>query len=65
MYKTARIKLTAWYLLIIVMVSLSFSTIIYRSYSDEVERFERTQRLRFAIRFERPTDLLEDSKHRV
>lgn len=65
MYQTARIKLTAWYLLIIMLVSLSFSTIIYKSYSDEVDRFERMQRMRFSLFFEPQTDLLDESKHRV
>lgn len=65
MYKLARIKLTAWYLVIIMLVSLSFSSIIYRSYSDEVERFEQVQRFRFSPRFEKQLDLLDESKHRV
>lgn len=44
MFQNARIKLTAWYLLIIMMISLSFSTVIYRLATNEVERFARFQR---------------------
>ncbi len=50
MFQTARLKLTAWYLLIIMMVSLSFSAVIYRSLSTEVERFSRMQRSRIENR---------------
>jgi signal transduction histidine kinase len=71
MFTKTRLKLTAWYLLIIMLVSLSFSAIIYKSYSDEVERFERMQRQRFERRFLIPTppspmlDLLDETKQRV
>lgn len=46
MFRSARLKLTAWYLLIIMVISLSFSTVIYRMFSMEVERVARIQRLR-------------------
>ncbi len=46
MFHSARLKLTAWYLLIIMVISLSFSTVIYRMFSAEVERFARVQRVR-------------------
>ena len=46
MFQTARIKLTAWYLLIIMCVSVSFSAVIYRVLTREVERFARAQRFR-------------------
>jgi two-component system, OmpR family, sensor histidine kinase CiaH len=46
MFRTARIKLTAWYLLIIMMISLAFSLTIYRSLSDELDRVEHIQQLR-------------------
>lgn len=51
MFKSARIKLTAWYLLIIMLISLSFSMVIYRALTFEFERFERTQRYRIEHRF--------------
>jgi len=38
MFKQARIKLTAWYLLIIMGVSLSFSALIYRMVGGEFQR---------------------------
>lgn len=38
MFKSARIKLTAWYLVIIMAVSFSFSAFIYRSVSLEFQR---------------------------
>jgi signal transduction histidine kinase len=46
MFHSARIKLTAWYLLIIMLVSFSFSMVIYRMTTFELDRIERTQRLR-------------------
>ena len=46
MFEKARIKLTAWYLLIIMMISLSFSLVIYRVQMVEVDRFARAQRTR-------------------
>jgi len=38
MFTSARLKLTAWYLLILMAVSFLFSTIIYRMVSSELER---------------------------
>jgi len=46
MFHSARIKLTAWYLLIIMLVSFSFSMVIYRMTTFELDRIERMQRLR-------------------
>lgn len=40
----ARLKLTAWYLLIIMTLSILFSLVVYRALTAEVERFERAQR---------------------
>lgn len=47
MFHSARIKLTLWYLLIIMLISLSFSVVIYRMLTSELDRVERMQRLRF------------------
>jgi len=44
MFKQARLKLTAWYLLIITIISLSFSLLIYRLISFEINRFANSQR---------------------
>jgi signal transduction histidine kinase len=46
MFHSARIKLTAWYLFIIMLVSISFSIVIYKGLMSEVERFAQSQRFR-------------------
>lgn len=46
MFQSARLKLTAWYLIIILCISFAFSAVIYAFLSREVERFARVQRLR-------------------
>lgn len=46
MFRHTRLKLTAWYLLIIMIVSLIFSTVIYIDVNRELTRFERFQTLR-------------------
>lgn len=46
MFKTARLKLTLWYLLIIMFISVAFSGVIYRMVSVEIERFARSPRFR-------------------
>lgn len=38
MFRSARLKLTAWYLLIIMFISLSFSAVIYAGLAAELER---------------------------
>lgn len=55
MFKRARLKLTAWYLLIIMIISISFSAFIYRSFTLElhgrlnaIDRRLGLQRLGFA-----------------
>lgn len=52
MFHSARIKLTAWYLLIIMFVSVTFSIAIHRVLSNEIDRFSRMQRLRIVRRFQ-------------
>lgn len=52
MFQSARIKLTAWYLLMIMVVSFFFSAIIYRAISFELERFEHMQRKRIEMRLQ-------------
>lgn len=46
MFKQARLKLTGWYLLIIMVISFSFSGIIYQLISQEINRFANSQRVR-------------------
>jgi len=43
MFQRARLKLTAWYLVIIMTISLMFSLVIYQSINIEFQRFERVQ----------------------
>lgn len=46
MFKKARIRLTAWYLAIIMAISLSFSGVIYTGINRELKRIEDFQRVR-------------------
>jgi len=50
MFHSARLKLTAWYLLIIMSISIMFSVVIYEVLTNEVRRFERIQRFRIEHR---------------
>lgn len=61
MFKSARIKLTALYLAIITLISISFSLVTYRILTAEVDRFDRFQRFRFEqrMRFENVQPLLD------
>lgn len=46
LFNSARIKLTAWYLVIIMCISVLFSIVIYAGINSELERFDRFQRAR-------------------
>jgi len=46
MFHKARIKLTLWYLLIIMIISTSFSVSMYKILTSELNRVEKMQRLR-------------------
>lgn len=69
MFHSARIKLTAWYLLIIIFICIIFSAVIYKVLVYEVERFERAQRFRIERRLHIPAitspELLEETKQRI
>jgi signal transduction histidine kinase len=75
MFKTARLKLTAWYLLIIMIISLSFSGLIFRLIDLEINRFASSQRNRFERRLDLPPnvprvvfiddDLIAESRRRL
>lgn len=74
MFHSARLKLTAWYLLIIMLISLTFSAVIYKGLVNEVERFERAQRFRIERRLDLPRlaqpipaspELIEEIKQRI
>ena len=51
MFTSARIKLTAWYLVIIMAVSLVFSLMVYNILMREVNRFAQAQRIRIENRW--------------
>ncbi len=46
MFKKARLKLTAWYLLILMTISISFSAVIYQGATAEIQRALSFQRFR-------------------
>lgn len=52
MFHSTRLKLTTWYLLIIMIVSVTFSFIIYNVLMHEVERFDQVQRSRISRRLQ-------------
>jgi len=52
MFNSARLKLTGWYLLIIMIISLSFSAVIYAVSAREIDRLNRIQHLRLERRLE-------------
>jgi len=52
MFKIARLKLTGWYLLMIVFVSLTFSSVIYQGMTVELDRFANLQRTRVERRLQ-------------
>src|SRR3972149_6600694 len=51
-FENARLKLTVWYLLIIMVISLFFSLVIYNSVNEEFVRFEHMQQ-RISENFEK------------
>lgn len=74
MFRSARLKLTTWYLLIIMLISFGFSGMIYRVLTAELDRFSRLQRLRIERRFGQEIlrlqnyidpDLAEETKWRL
>jgi signal transduction histidine kinase len=76
MFKEARIKLTAWYLAIIMAISLSFSGVIYVGVNRELTRLENFQRTRiqgimrgFSVSAEIPSgpdsDIIAESRTRI
>jgi signal transduction histidine kinase len=50
MFKQARLKLTLWYIFIITIISLSFSSLIYELINTEINHFADSQRNRFERR---------------
>lgn len=50
MFQSARLKLTAWYLMIIMLISVLFSLAIYNFLSNELARIEHAQQRRVELR---------------
>lgn len=77
MFKNAKVKLTAWYLLIIMAVSLFLSAVIYRIQLTEIQRVEFAFRTRLGRRLEGNREMgaifplvpdpevLEEAKNRI
>jgi len=77
MFKAARLKLTGWYLLIIMVISFSFSALIYQISSMEIRHFAESQRSRIERKFNSScpdappppilvdSDLIIESQHRL
>jgi two-component system sensor histidine kinase CiaH len=77
MFRKARIKLTLWYLLIIMLISLCFSFVIYQLISHELTRFAgfNSQRLERRLNeshlapqppiFNLNDDLIQETKNRL
>jgi len=77
MFKQARLKLTGWYLLIIMVISFSFSALIYQISSMEIIHFAESQRSRIERKFNSScpdappppilvdSDLIIESQHRL
>ncbi len=74
MFKSTRIKLTVWYLVIIMAISIAFSIVVYRLLSREFDRFQRIQQYRVEhlvdplgrpIIIDLDTQPLEDAKHHL
>lgn len=51
MFNSARLKLTAWYLIIIMFISFGFSMVIHQVAINELDRFTRIQKIRLEDRF--------------
>jgi signal transduction histidine kinase len=70
MFVKARLKLTGWYLLIIMIISLAFSGVIYRASSFELRRFAEAQQNRFERRIVPYPPIIDDelfieAQHRI
>jgi len=46
MFNSARLKLTIWYAFIIMLISVTFSMVIYHELENEIDRFARAPRFR-------------------
>lgn len=74
MFHSARVKLTVWYLFLIMIVSITFSAMIYSVQIHEIERIEKRQLIRIERVFEEhffppvpvaDPEFLEETKQRL
>ncbi len=74
MFHSARIKLTVWYLLIIMVITMAFSLVVYRVSVSELNRLERAVRTRSERQFDRvlfppppfiAPELIEETRQRI
>lgn len=65
MFQSARLKLTAWYLAILLTISISFSAVIYRSVSTELDQFARVQRFRIERRLQAEEQIPEELREHL
>ena len=68
MFNKARIALTGWYLLIIMLLSISFSVVIHKILTQEVVRYARIQKIRMERRLHIPIvddDLVKEITQRI
>lgn len=59
LFLRARLKLTLWYVLVIALLSLSFSFVVYRLQMRELMRFEELQRTRLETRIEERMGIIQ------
>lgn len=52
MFHSTRIRLTGWYLLIIMAISIAFSVVVYGILTRELNQFSRLQQIRIEQRFQ-------------
>lgn len=64
MFGKARLKLTAWYLLIIMLISIGFSTVIYKVLTAELNRFSHLQGLQIERRLSGQEFMSPESRFR-
>ena len=64
MFNSARLKLTAWYLVIIMTISLAFSVVIYRMLTFEVDRLLERQQFRIEQQLNDPEFFPSEMRNR-
>lgn len=76
MFKSARVKLALWYLVITMSISIMFSIAIYKVLTNEIERLGNMQRFRLSQPFQKgatiqklppifSVELVKETEHRI